>query len=278
MTADLLVVGDTAWDTVVLAGRWPERDRDFPAVIREGAGGQGFNIAFWARRAGARVALVTQLGHDARSRELLRLAGMHGMELLEPTLQDPLTRVVSLVAGDGQKALLTHPGPGPLALPKPSWSAGMLVLSGYLLARPGGVERAGAWLDWAQAHAVPAAADLSHPDVAGAFAALSGALLWLFGNEAEWRAFLDAGGQSPAFRVVKRGPLGADLVRREGILSVLPATQSPAGDSTGAGDCLMGTLLGMTALGWNLPAALQAAVDRAAQVAQAPGALPDLGD
>ncbi len=277
MKVDLLVVGDIAWDTVVRASRWPERDQDFLAEIREGPGGQGFNIAVWARATGAPVALVTQLGRGARSQELGRIAGLRGVELCATTWADPLTRVVSIVDGEGQRALLTHPGPGPLAPPGEDWSAGMLVLSGYLLARPGGGDRVTAWLAWATRRGIPVAADLSHPDVAGAFAPYAARLAWLFGNEAEWAAFACPQSELPPNRVVKRGALGAKVVAGSLSLSAVPPDPVAAGDSTGAGDCLMGTLLGALATGRDLAAAFALAMERAAAVSRMPGSLPDIG-
>lgn len=274
MTTDILVVGDIAWDTIVMTERWPERDHDFPAVVHEGPGGQGFNIASWARAAGARVALVTQLGTCARSRDLRSRAQSAGIELWAPTRADPLTRVVSVVDKEGQKALLTHPGPGPLNLPKADWQALILALSGYLLARDGGPARARAWLRWARDKGVEVAADFSHPDLASLFVPIAAEIGWLFGNEAEWAAFAAAGGVTPSRRVIKRGGQGAEVVTVEGSLQVKPEAIARSGDSTGAGDCLMGTFLAGLVRGLDLRTTLTEAVRRAATVAAATGSVP----
>jgi len=273
VTADVLVVGDIAWDTVVRVSAWPERDRDLPSAIGEGAGGQGFNIALWAARAGARSALVTQIGTDARSRELARIARASGVALWAPTRADPLTRVVSIVDPAGLRGLLTHPGPGPLALPRSGWAAGALALSGYLLGRPGGAERVEAWLAWAERRGLPTALDLAHPDVAPAWAPFGGRVTWMFGNEAEWAAYQVAGAGAPRGRVVKRGADGAELDAPEGRCAVPPPGPGPgARDSTGAGDCLMGTFLGRLCLGDAADEALRAAVGAASAVLGLAGA------
>jgi ribokinase len=275
MTTDILVVGDMAWDMVVRVAMWPAPDLDVKTAIQEGPGGQGLNIAAWARAAGARTALVTQVDRGATGRRLRQAARRYGVELWAPTLATPPTRVISLVDPAGQRALLTEAGPGPLATPRRTWSCRLLVLSGYLLARPGGEDRVEAWIAWATRASTPVAVDLAHPHIAGAWRGWLADVTWVFGNRAEWEAV--GSGHVPAtYAVVKNGSQGAHLQRpgRPVVHVAPPENPAPVVDSTGAGDCLMGTLLARWLTHADAARALTEAVPVASGSCRHLGALP----
>ena len=114
---DVVVVGDTAWDTIIRIEQELKYNADTPASIYQGPGGQSFNMAIASARQGASTALVTQVGTDSISRSLTRSIHNIGVHLVSLTRVDPLTHVVSVVRRDGERALMTYPGLGPLGVP-----------------------------------------------------------------------------------------------------------------------------------------------------------------
>ncbi|MDA8193896.1 MAG: carbohydrate kinase family protein [Thermaerobacter sp.] len=259
---DVLVVGDAAWDTVVRVAAEPAFNRDTPASIHSGPGGQGFNMAVAASRQGVSVALVTQVGTDAQSRALVAAIRRYGVGLPRLTRTDPLTRVVAMVRPDGERALLTDPGPGPLREPDSRLAAGMLLLSGYLTDRAGGVERVRAWLDWAAARNMPVLLDPAHPRLAARCRPFLSGVGWLLANQAEWTA-LGRPTSRPA--LIKRGAEGA-LLLSGGESVVIRAPAGVVVDTTGAGDAVAGAFAAGLALGRTPAEAARLAVARGTAV------------
>lgn len=245
---DVLVVGDTAEDLVVRPSRPARAGADVPAAITSSPGGQGFNLAWAASAAGAATALVTQVGTDAESRRLASLLRSRKIALPGLLRKDPLTRVVSLVRADGQRTLLTQHGPGPTALPASGWKARALVLSGYLLQLDAGayIET---WLHWAGRREVPVWADLGQEPLPTAWAPYAKSLFGVSGGEEEWDAFRTAVGTRTAFAgvvLLKRGSEGALLMEAGHVRASCPSIpRTPVVDTTGAGDALLGTLVGI---------------------------------
>ncbi|MHB1956243.1 MAG: carbohydrate kinase family protein, partial [Sulfobacillus sp.] len=68
---DVLVLGDSAWDTVVRIAEPLRFNGDIGAAIHGSPGGQGLNAATAARQEGATVGLITQVGTDGQSDALL---------------------------------------------------------------------------------------------------------------------------------------------------------------------------------------------------------------
>lgn len=242
---DVVVVGDTAWDTVVRLATDLMFDNDVPAAIRTGPGGQGLNIAVTARREGAETALVTQVGTDEHSRYLTAWLESQGIDLPVLTRTEPLTHVVALVQKDGERALLTDPGSGPLGDPVPWLHAGVLVVSGYLAERADGVRKLRSWMKWGRNQGMVVMLDPAHRRIGSRLQAVIGYADWLITNEVEWEAL---GKPCHAGVLLKRGANGIQLMDGHDTWSIA----SPAGaiiDTTGAGDAVAGAFAARIAQG-----------------------------
>jgi sugar/nucleoside kinase (ribokinase family) len=253
----VVTLGDLLLDVVVRLSAPLATGADARAESRTGPGGQAANVAAWAARLGARARLVAaRAGDDGGA---LAEAGLRRrrVEVVGPRLDGHAGVVVSIVAADGERSMLTDRGVAPgLAAGDldPGWldGAGRLHLSGYSLMRSpidGAAERAAAL---ARAAGARVSVDLSSWSDIAAFgperllARLEAiAPDVVFANESE-REALGAPPPSP-WLVLKRGPRGC-LVRREGatVLDV-PAPEVEVVDSTGAGDAFAaGFLVGAT--------------------------------
>lgn len=275
---DVLVVGDSAWDTMVLPERAPRLHHDVPGRVVSGPGGQGFNVARAARLAGAEVALVTQVGRDDDSAALVRSARRLGIALPLLAREDPVSRIVSLVEGTGERALISSAGSGPRAAPARRLSSRFLVLSGYLIGRAGGVAYARSWLSWAEGSGARVWIDVAHPDVAGLWAGIVPRDACLAATSAEWAAYDAASGgrPHPGDAVRKEGPSGASWWRGRQVLHRAPGSRDlQVVDTTGAGDALLGSLVGRLALSEPPARALAEAVRTAEAVCTRLGASPE---
>lgn len=253
---DVIVVGDSAWDTIVRVAEVPEFNRDIPAHVQSGPGGQGLNMAVASARAGARTALVTQVGNDAESRHLVDWLAQVSVELVDLIARDPLTRVISLVRSDGERALMTDAGPGPTQVPSAGITARVLVLSGYLLDRPQGVASFHAWLGYAKTHQMIVVWDVAHPRLAATGQSFLSQVDWVMANEQEWTAL---GRPDCPAAMVKCGAKGAQLLVSADVVDITsPAV--PVVDTTGAGDAVAGTFAARLALGDSTLAAARRAV------------------
>lgn len=233
---DVIVLGDTAWDTVVRIKDPMMFNQDVAAEIHSGPGGQGLNMAATACRQGAKTALVTQVGTDSRSRFLLRWLRREGVHLPMLTSANPLTRVVSVVRSDGERALLTDSGSGPLAWPKPRMYGRVLVVSGYLVDRPQGDQRLLAWMTWARQRHMTILLDPSHPRLASQLKPFVRHTDWLLSNEEEWEAL---GAPRDVSLLLKQGARGIQVLSGTKTLHI-PSPPGPIIDTTGAGDAVAG--------------------------------------
>lgn len=259
---DVLVLGDTAWDIVVRITKPLAFGHDVPARIFAGPGGQGLNMAVSANKEGVRTALITQIGHDERSQFLRDWILQQDITLPLLTEQDPLTQVVAVVREDGERALLTDAGSGPLSWPPSSLHPRIMLVSGYLLARGDGVERVIAWMKWARDQEATILLDASHPRLAPQ---VTGALKyadWLLANEEEWDAL--GAPHSPAV-LLKRGAEGIDMIlpseRRQ-----IPSPPGDIIDTTGAGDAVAGSFAAMLAKNYSPIEAATHAILRGVEV------------
>jgi len=112
-----------AWDVVVVGGANTDyliRGNNMPAPgetvegfeFQTAAGGKGANQAVAAARLGARVAFVGRVGADQRGRELIAQLKAEGVDC-RYVVRDPrhaTGTALIMVAGDGEKAILTAPG------------------------------------------------------------------------------------------------------------------------------------------------------------------------
>jgi sugar/nucleoside kinase (ribokinase family) len=238
----LVCLGDLTLDVVVLTDDPGGPDSEATARTAVGAGGQAANVAAWASVLGAQARFVGKRGNDAAAEvagaELIR----HGVELLGPVAEGRNGVVVSLVAGDGGRTMLSDRGVAPELRPEElemAWFRGAerLHLSGYALLRnpiaeaaakaAGAVSALGGRVsvDLATASGIRAYGpddlrrrlELLEPDV-------------VFANEAE----LEALGEPPrGTLVLKRGAQGFEVDGEP-----YPAAPAAVVDTTGAGDAL----------------------------------------
>jgi ribokinase len=258
MHYDVLVVGDSAWDTIVRVPQAIIYDGDQLAQIYQGAGGQGLNMAVAAVRQGATTGLVTQVGLDAQSRRLVRQMRSLGIQLPGLARVDPLTRVVSVVRADGERALLTDPGVGPLSQPHRQLRAKVLLLSGYMLGRPQGCARLQSWLTWARAHQVTVLLDVSHPRLSSSVSPYLASVDWILANQREWEAL---GRPDWVRSVIKRGQDGLQMRWAGQCIDARAITSAEIVDTTGAGDAVGGGFAAWLARGASPEVALQKAAE-----------------
>ena len=238
----LVCLGDLILDVVVLTDDPGGPDSEATARTAVGAGGQAANVAAWASELGAQARFVGKRGDDAASEVAGAELTRHGVELLGPVAEGRNGVVVSLVAGDGGRTMLSDRGVAPELRPEElemAWFRGAerLHLSGYALLRnpiaEAAAKAAGAVsvlggrvsVDLATASGIRAFGpgnlrrrlELLEPDV-------------VFANEAE----LEALGEPPAGTLVlKRGAQGFEVDGKP-----YPATPADVVDTTGAGDAL----------------------------------------
>lgn len=258
MQYEVLVVGDSAWDTIVRVPQAIVYDSDQLAQIHQGPGGQGLNMAVAAVRQEVLTGLVTQVGFDQQSQILVRQMRALGIKLPGLTRADPLTRVVSVVRADGERALLTDPGIGPLFTPHRGLKAQVLLLSGYILGRPQGHERMHSWLTWARAHQVITLLDASHPSLSSLVSRYLAAVDWILANEREWDALCRP---NRVQSVIKRGKDGLTMHWAGRYIDAHASPSQAIVDTTGAGDAVAGGFAAWLARGATPQASLQKACE-----------------
>ncbi|WP_053959443.1 carbohydrate kinase family protein [Sulfobacillus thermosulfidooxidans] len=240
---DVLVLGDTAWDTVVRTNKPLRFGHDMPAQIFAGPGGQGLNMAVSANKENAKTALITQIGCDDRSQFLRNWILQQGIALPLLTEEEPLTQVVAVVRNDGERALLTDPGKGPLAWPPSPIQPRILLISGYLLDRNDGAERVTAWMKWAREQEATILLDAAHLRLAPQLAVMLEYADWLLANEEEWKAL---GSPRSSAVLLKRGASGIVVMQANEKLQI-PSPPGNIIDTTGAGDAVAGSFAAMLA-------------------------------
>ncbi|MCA8923638.1 MAG: carbohydrate kinase family protein [Planctomycetes bacterium] len=267
----VLCWGDVGWD--VYAGR--------PAPL---PGGCALNVATALRAAGAEVAVGGALGPDgAPLRRYLQRLGVDTAALLE--LEGPTPRQELRVLADGEREFAEY-RPGVLLRYDPG--AALDPIRACRLLYVPVFDHTLPWVRWVleQAPHTRLALDLMNlSDVDPAFMelAVDRAAYVFAGLHAERQAaeverlagFARRTGAATV--VTTLGPRGASAHTREGRLD-LPAPPVPGGvvDTTGCGDAVAGTFLAHAERGAPLPAALGAALERAARVAGHLGAVGPL--
>jgi len=137
----IVSLGDLALDVVVQAGSERARDADTPARIRVDAGGQGANVAAWAKALGADARWLGKRGADPAGRLAAGLLAARGVELCGPLADGDGCVVVSLAELDGTRSMFPDRGVATRLQPddlREEWlRCDHLHVSGYaLLAEP----------------------------------------------------------------------------------------------------------------------------------------------
>jgi sugar/nucleoside kinase (ribokinase family) len=271
----LCALGDVLLDVIVRLEQPLSPGDDARARTTAGAGGQAANVAAWAVELGAQGRVVAKRGNDESALLVERGLRARGVEIVGPTAAAPGGIVVSLVAADGDRSMLSDRGVSAQLRAEElevSWFRGcdVLHLSGYaLLSRP--IDEAGAKAAGAvraqggrisvDLSAATAIADFGPERFLARLAQLQPDVV--FAAEAELAAL---GDDPPAgMLVVKHGSGGFTVVREDGGREAHAARDAEVVDTTGAGDALAaGFLVGGADL----------ALDAAARCVSKVGAIP----
>jgi sugar/nucleoside kinase (ribokinase family) len=275
----IATLGDVMLDVIVRLDEPLAPGGDVRAATRAGAGGQAANVAAWAAALGAEARCIAKRGDDATGELLARELAARGVDLVGPVAAGSSGVVVSIVGGDGERALASDRGVAPSLDPTEidaAWLAcDVLHLSGYALlrepiahaallaarlARDGGARVSvdvAAWTEIRAFGPVPFRdlLDAVAPDV-------------LFATEAEWEILGGAYLTAPT-GVVKRGPRGATVVTEDARLDLAPI-ETEVVDTTGAGDAFAAGFL----LGGSLEEAARRGLEAAARCVATVGSMP----
>jgi sugar/nucleoside kinase (ribokinase family) len=247
----LLVVGDIAWDVLLRPAGDLVWGADVYGHVDLFPGGSAANVAVWARRLGADVTLVGQVGDDRLGeimRSHLEAEGLGACVRVVGGIET--MRIGVVIRPDAEHAFVTdHSHPPRLSaddLP-PTLLDGMdaVFLNGYAVFMAGSASFATALLAEARRRGVLVAFDPSSYSLVRGYGADRlleeiGPVGVLLANEEEARTLAggdDAGGllaRTP-LAVIKRGGDGATALHAEGRMSA-PAEPVSVVDATGAGD------------------------------------------
>jgi ribokinase len=143
-TAEVVVIGDALLDVTAHPASPMRPGEDVPAEVRIGCGGQGANLAVRLARQDVEVELVCALGDDPGG-TLLRQELMRERVGLAAVRADATGTVVILLDEHGERTMLSQRAPfAPGAAAAVPGEAAWLVLSGYLLLEPGAADVAAA--------------------------------------------------------------------------------------------------------------------------------------
>jgi ribokinase len=283
----ILVVGDIAWDVLMRPAGELVWGADVYGHVDLFPGGSAANVAVWAKRLGAEVSLVGQVGAD-RLGDLMRAhLDDEGVGACVRTVPGGHTmRIGVVVRPDAEHAFITDhsrplrldAGDLPLALLD---DADAVFLNGYAVFMAGSASFAAPLLAEARRRGILVAFDPSSFSLVRAYGAPRllgdvGALDLLIANAEEARALVP-GGQlagllSPtAVAVVKKGGDGATAFGPGGPVSS-PAEPIVVADTTGAGDAFDAAFLVEYLSHRDLRLALAAANHLGAHVASRLGA------
>jgi ribokinase len=278
----VVVVGSVNVDLMVTTSRLP---RPGETVIGETfarhLGGKGANQAVAAARAGASVAFVGAVGHDADGDESIAALAAEGIDVSRVERVDARTGVAIIaVAADGENQIVVAPGANAflrtMAASLPDLPAGpgvmLTCLEIPMLCVTAAVHAALRIGLLSIVNPAPAAA---LPDeVLGAgviFTPNEDELLAMSGAadlDSGVSSLIDAGARAVAVTLGARGALLAEGERRR----MVPARPVEVVDATGAGDTFSGVLAAWLASGSDLEAGVEAAICAAGLTVSRPGA------
>ncbi|GIG86787.1 ribokinase [Plantactinospora endophytica] len=280
------MVGDIVTDVLALLAGPVSAGSDTSADIRVTGGGQAANTAAWLAWQGSPVTLVGAVGvDDAGTSRLAELTAL-GVRCAVRRYPDTPTGTVVVLAGDGERTMVTQRGANLRLTPEhveaalgASADATHLHLSAYTLLDAGSREAGRRALAAARGRGLTTSVDAASAEPlrrVGAAAFLE----WVRGTDlllanADEAAVL-AGPGSPVERagvltgvarhvVVKGGAAGAVWAGPDGEVVSAPARRVPVRDVTGAGDAFAAGLLAA----WTAGAAPAEALDRAAELGAA---------
>lgn len=258
----LVFAGEALVDLLMRVPALPERGGDMLAGSSSVQVGGGFNIMAAAARQGLPVLYAGGHGTGPWGDKVRTALAAEGIAVLRPPDPDTDTGFdVALVEDGGERTFVTSLGAETLRQPG-AWDAigagagDAVYVSGYGLVAPESGAILGAW-----AAALPAEALLfvdPGPLIADIPAAVLGPVLdrcdWWSSNQREAALLTGAGHPAEAARlllartgrtgvIVRAGRAGCVLALRAGPLTLIPAPDVVAVDTTGAGDAHAGVFL-----------------------------------
>jgi len=278
----VVVVGSANVDMVVTTSRLPRRGETvIGGTFARHLGGKGANQAVAAARAGASVAFIGAVGHDADGDESLAALAAEGIDVSGVVRVDARTGVAIIAVGaDGENQIVVAPGANALLSATAASLATLAAGPGVMLtcfeipmdcvaAAVRAAHRLGL-----QAIVNPAPAAALPDEVLAPGAILTpneDELLTLSGSsnvESGVTKLIEAGARAVAVTLGARGALLAEGERRR----TVAARPAEVVDATGAGDTFSGVLAAWLAGGSDLDAAVEAATCAAGLAVSRPGA------
>jgi ribokinase len=273
-------LGDVMLDVIVRLEEPLAPGGDVRAATRAGAGGQAANVAAWAVALGADGRCIAKRGDDPTGELVVRELVERGVEVLGPVVEGATGVVVSVVGGDGDRALASDRGVAPSFEPDEldaAWLDGcdVLHLSGYALLREPVSHTAVLAASLARGRGALVSVDVAAWTEIRAFGPVRFRELLdtiapdvLFATEAEWEMLGGAYLTAPT-GVIKRGARGAIVVTEDARLDLAPL-EADVVDTTGAGDAFAAGFL----LGGSLEEAARRGLEAAARCVATVGSLP----
>ena len=276
----IATLGDLTLDVIVRLEQPLAAGGDVGAHTRTGAGGQAANVAAWAVELGAEARCIAKRGDDATGALVAGELAARGVELVGPVGAGPTGVIVSIVGGDGERAMASDRGVAPTLSPDEldaRWLDGCDVLhvSGYALLREPVSDAARAAVALARERAALVSVDVAAWTEIRAFGPVRFRELLdtvapdvLFATEAEWEMLGGAYLTAPT-GVIKRGPRGVTVVTEDARIDFAPVAADVV-DTTGAGDALAAGFL----LGGSLEAAARRGLEAAGRCVATVGSMP----
>lgn len=268
-----LFVGDTSLDTTVRVDHLPVADEKvFATELTDSIGGVVTNAAIACLRTGAATRLVSCIGTDPAGVECLAQGQRLGIDFRPEIQQGPANRAIITVAQDGEKRLVLVPGSG---MYPSTTTCEQIPLDDVAWVHTAAYEReaAGALVARCAEAGVPWSIDLEPATFGAGIESLAehinGAAV-VFCNARASRAIgphsaevlRDMGARAV---VLTEGSRGARWHTAEDTYTAPVPSDASVVDTTGAGDCLAGSFIGLFAETGDPRAALHYAVRAASR-------------
>jgi ribokinase len=275
----IATLGDVMLDVIVRLDEPLAPGGDVRAATRAGAGGQAANVAAWAAALGATGRCIAKRGTDATGELVVRELANRGVEVVGPVVTGSTGVVVSIVGGDGDRALASDRGVAPTLEPgelDPAWlECDVLHVSGYALLREPISDAALLAATMARDRGARISVDVAAWTEIRTFGPVRFRELLdavapdvVFATEAEWEILGGAYLAAPT-GVIKRGPRGCTIVTEDAQVDFAPVAADVV-DTTGAGDALAAGFL----VGGSIEEAARRGLDAAARCIATVGSLP----
>jgi ribokinase len=270
---DVCVVGSANLDLVATVDRLPGGGETVPgSSYHEYPGGKGLNQAVAAARAGAAVAFVGALGHDAAAEVLLLVLREEGIDSTHvAAVDEPSGRALIFVSTSAENSIVVVAGANDTVTAE-SLPEARVVLA-QLEVPVAAIERA--FVAARSAGVITVLNPAPVKDVPDSLLALCDIVtpneheVTLLGGVDRLRSL------GVRAVVVTRGAAGADMHSADGVLHTDAFPVEPV-DTTGAGDCFSGVLCARLAAGDDMPVAMRHASAAASLSTTVAGAVPSL--